>query len=175
MVPFTKGERIQSRTQQTGIKTRTQAEGEGEKAGVPQDPSSRQGSLFVCPVILNLCGDGDLDVEGAIVVIRDDMAVVVLVLALGVKNAALAVAVNLDALLANLTDGVGLIGVGVDIENRVGGVGGVRAGHPGGSSGRVGTGVRTRERTTSNERTANGENDAHGHGGGKNSSHTKYS
>ena len=107
--------------------------------------------------------------------IRDDMAVIIWVLALGVKNAALAVAVNLDALLADLTDGVGLIGMGVDVENRVGGVGGVRAGHPGGSSGRVGTGVRTRERATSNERTANGEDDAHGHGGGKNSSHAKYS
>jgi len=103
------------------------------------------------------------------------VTVVVWVFALGVKNAALAVAVNLDTLLANLTNGIGLIGVGVDVENRVGGVGGVRASHPGGGSGRMGTGVRTRERTTGNERTANGENDAHGHGGGKNSSHAKYS
>jgi len=148
-------------------------EGEGG-AGVPRDPSSWQGLLLVCPVIFDLCGDGDLYVESTIV-IWHDMAIVVWVLAFGVKNAALAVAVNLDALLANLTDGVGLIGVGVNVENRVGGVGGVRAGHPGGSSGSVGTGVRTRERTTSNERTANGENDAHGHGGGKDSSHTKHS
>jgi hypothetical protein len=94
-------------------------------------------------------------------------------LALGIKNAALAVAVNLGPLLADLTNGIGLVGVRVDVENRVGGVGGVRAGDSGGGSGRVGTRVGSRERSTSNKRTADRENDSHGHGGGENGSHAK--
>jgi len=101
------------------------------------------------------------------------MAVLIGMLTLGVKNAALAIAVNLGALLANLADSVGLVWVRIDVENRVGSVGGIRAGGPGSSSGRVGTRVGTRERSTSNERTADGKNDTHGHGGGKDGSHAK--
>ena len=102
------------------------------------------------------------------------MAVIVDMLALGVKNAALAVTVNLDALLANLTNGVGLVWVRVDVQDRVGSVGGVRTGDAGGSSGRVGARIGTRERTTRSERTTDGENDAHGHCRGENSGHTEY-
>ena len=132
---------------------------------LPQVPSTRY-SLFVPRVVFYLGVDGNLYVESAVVVILD-------VFALGVKDAALAVAVNLDALLANFTDGIGLVRVRVDVENRVGGVGRVRAGDAGASSAGVGTRVGTRESTTSNEGTANGENYAHGHGGGQNGSHAR--
>jgi len=99
------------------------------------------------------------------------MAVIVDMLTLGVKNAALGVAVNLDALLANFTKSVGLVGVRVDVKDRVGGMDGVRAAGPGTSSSRVRTRVGTRERTAVDERTANGENDAHCHGCGKHGGH----
>ena len=94
-------------------------------------------------------------------------------LTLGVEDAALAVAVNLDALFADITDGVGLVWVRVDVENRVGSVGRVRTGGPGTSSSGVGTRVGARESSASNERTTDGENDAHGHGGSKNGGHAK--
>ena len=122
--------------------------------------------LLIPRVVFNFGIDGDLHVKSTVVMI-------LYMLTLGVENAALTVAVNLDTLLANITDGVGLIWVGVDVENRVGGVSRVRAGGSGTGSGGVRTRVRTRESSTGNERTTDGENDAHGHGGGKNGSHTK--
>ena len=129
--------------------------------------------LLIPRVILDLGIDGDFHIESTIVVIWDDVAVLVDMFALGVNNAALGIAVDLDALLTDLTDGVGLVGVRVNVENRVSGVSGVGAGSTGASSGRVGTRVGTRERSTGNERTTDGENDAHGHGGGENSGHAK--
>ena len=101
------------------------------------------------------------------------MAVIVDVFTLGVKNAALAVAVDLDALFADLTNGIGLVGVRVDVKNRVGSVGGDRACGARASSSRVGARVGARERSTGNKRATDGENDSHGHGGGENSGHTK--
>ena len=122
--------------------------------------------LLVSRVVFDLGINGDLYVESTVVVIRD-------MLTLGVENAALAVAVNFGALLADITNSVGLVWVRVDVENRVGGVGRVRAGGPGTSSTGVGTRVGTRESSASNERTTDGENDAHSHGSGKNGSHAK--
>lgn len=90
--------------------------------------------LLVPRVVFNLCIDGDFYVEGTVIVVLD-------MLAFGIENAALPVAVDLDALLANFADGIGLIGVGVDVEDRVAGVGRVRAGSPGTGSGGVGTRV----------------------------------
>ena len=157
-----KGRECEPRAQQTGIKTKTWKEGE-----IKTFSSLDSNALLLIPrVVFNLGIDGDLHVESTVVMILD-------MLTLGVENAALAVAVNLDTLFANITNGVGLIWVRVDVENRVGGVGRVRAGGSGTSSSGVGTRVRTRESSTSNERTTDGENDAHGHGGGKNGSHTK--
>lgn len=90
--------------------------------------------LLVPRVVFDLCIDGNFHVEGTVVVVLD-------VFALGIENAALPVAVNLDALLANFTDGIGLVGVGVDVENRVTGVGRVRACSSGAGSGGVGARV----------------------------------
>lgn len=127
--------------------------------------------LFVPGIVFDLGIDGDLHVEGTVAVIWDYMAVVVDILTLGIKNTALAVTVDLGTLFANVTDGVGLVWVRVDVEDRVSGLSVVGAGSPGGSRGRMRTGVGSGERTTSNEGTANGENNAHGHGGGENCSH----
>lgn len=84
--------------------------------------------LLVPRVVFDLGIDGNFHVEGTIVMIRD-------MFALGIENAALPVAVNLDTLLANFTNGIGLVGMGVDVEDRVGGVGRVRASNPGTGSG----------------------------------------
>lgn len=127
--------------------------------------------LFVPGIVFDLGIHGNLHVEGTVGVIWDDMAVIVDTLTLRVKDATLAVTVDLDALIANVTDRVGLVWVRIDVENRVGGMSLIRAGSSGASCRRMGSGVGSRERATSNERTADGENDAHGHGGGKNGGH----
>jgi hypothetical protein len=127
---------------------------------------------FLIPVIIfNLSIDRDLDVKSTVIVIRDHMPVIVPIFTLGIKNAALAVAVNFDTLLCNVTDGVRLVWVWVDVENRVGGVSGVRAGGAGATRRRMGSRVGSSERSTVNERPTDGEDDAHGHGRGKNGSH----
>ena len=163
---------IKNRTngnQNKGTATREQ---EGKPRNFTPSGSKLFAALFLVPgVVLDLGIDGDLHVESAVVVIWDDMAIVISVLALGVKNAALAIAINLGALLPDIANGVGLVGVGVDVENGVGGLGWVRAGGPGGRSSGVGTRVGTRERSASDERTTDGENDTHGHGGGEDGSH----
>jgi len=157
-----KGRECEPRTRQTGIKTKTW-KGREIKTFPSLDSNAL---LLVSRVVFNFGIDGDLHIESTVVMILDNM------FTLGVKNAALTVAVNLDTLFANVTDGVGLIWVRVDVENRVGGVSRVRAGGSGTSSGGVGTRVRTRESSTGHERTTDGENDTHGHGGGENGSHT---
>jgi len=129
--------------------------------------------LLVPRVVFDFGIDRNLHVESTVGVIWDNVAVVIHIFALGIQNTALAVTVNLGTLLPNFTDGVSLVWVRVDVENRVGGVDRVRTGGPGSCSGRVGTRVGTRERSASNERTTNGENDAHSHSGRQNSSHTE--
>lgn len=162
-----------SSTQQMGIKTGTCKGGMG---GKPRRLSSSSlCSLLVPGIVFDLSIDGNLYVKGTVVVVWDDMTVIVGIFTLRIENAAFAVAINFGALLANLTDGVGLVRVGIDVENGVGGVSGVRAGGAGTSGRRMGCGVGPRERSTGNERAANGENDAHSHGGGKNGGHAKGS
>ena len=129
--------------------------------------------LFVPGIVFDLGIDGNLHVEGAVAMIWDNMAVIVDIFTLRVKNAALAVTVDLGSRLANFIDGVGLVWMRVDVKNGVGGVSLVGASNPGGSCRRVGTGVGTGERTSSDERTTDGENDAHSHGSGKNGSHAE--
>lgn len=99
------------------------------------------------------------------------MAVVVDMLNLGVQDAALAIAVDLGALLTNPADSVGLVGVRADVKNRVGSVGRVGTGGAGARSSGVGTRVGSGEGSTSDKGSTNRENDAHGHGGCKNGSH----
>ena len=93
--------------------------------------------LLIPRVIFDFSIYGDLHVESTIVVIRNDVAVIVDIFALGIKNATLGIAVDFGTLFADLTNGVGLVRVRVDVENGVGGVGGVRAGGAGASSSRV--------------------------------------
>lgn len=161
-----------SSTQQMGIKTGTCKGGMGRKPR--RLSSSSLCSLLVPGIVFDLSIDGNLYVKGTVVVVWDDMTVIVGIFTLRIENAAFAVAINFGALLANLTDGVGLVRVGIDVENGVGGVSLVGASNPGGSCRRVGTGVGTGERTSSDERTTDGENDAHGHCRGENSGHTEY-
>jgi len=136
-----------------------------------QAPKLLERLLFIPGIVFDLGIDSDLHVQSAIVMIWDDMAIIETIFTLRVKNTALAVTVDLGALFADFTDGVGLVGVRVDVKNGVGGVSLVRASNPGGSCRRMRSRVGSRERTTGNERTADGENDAHSHGSGENGSH----
>lgn len=107
--------------------------------------------LFVPGIVLDFGIDGNLHVESTVGVVWDNMAVVVGIFTLGVKDTALAVTVNLGTLFADLANGVGLVRMRVDVEDGVGGLGGVRASGAGGSSRGVGSRVGSREGTASDE------------------------
>ena len=130
-------------------------------------------SLFVGIMIVDFGGDSDLHIKATVVMIRDDMMIFEPIFTLRVENTALTVAIKPDILLTDLTDSISLCGIGVDVENRVGGISMVGAGDSGATGGRVGTGVRSSENATSNKRTTNRKDDTHSHCGGENSSHAE--
>ena len=163
---------MDSSTKRMGIKTTTRKEERERKSSSASRLLARL--LFVPGIVFDFSIDGDLHVQSTVALIWDDVALIVGIFTLRVKNTALAVTVNFSTLFANFTNGVGVVGVRVDVENGVGGVSVVRAGSPGGSCRRIRTRVGSRERSTSNERATDGENYAHSHGGSKDGSHAEW-